>query len=276
MPLAAIPFPTIDPVLIEIGPFAIRWYALAYIAGLVLGWLYAARLAGRAALWGGRSPFSRADIDDFLVWAALGIILGGRLGYVLFYNLPHYLAAPLDVLAVWHGGMSFHGGLLGIGAAIWLFAWRRGLPILGLMDLSAAVGTIGLFFGRLANFINGELYGRVTDLPWGVVFPHAGPAPRHPTQLYEALLEGLVLFLILNYLVHRRRALARPGLVIGVFLIGYGLARSGVELVRLPDPQLGYLWGSVTMGMALSLPMILLGALFATRALRTPGIAPAA
>lgn len=260
------PFPNIDPVLIEIGPFAIRWYALAYIAGLVLGWLYAVRLAGRDALWGGRSPFERHHVDDFLVWAAFGIIVGGRLGYVLFYNLPHYLAEPLEALAVWRGGMSFHGGLLGIGAAIWLFCRRHRLPVVSLMDLAAAVGTIGLFFGRIANFINGELYGRVTDLPWGVVFPHGGPAPRHPSQLYEAALEGALLFLVINYLIRRHRALARPGTVIGVFLAGYGLARSAVELVRVPDPQLGYLWGGLTMGMLLSLPMILLGAVFLMRA----------
>jgi len=258
MPLAALPFPNIDPVLIEIGPFALRWYALAYIAGLVLGWLYAARLAGDKAYWGGRAPILRTDLDDFLLWAALGIILGGRVFYVLFYNFAHYLDAPLEALAIWRGGMSFHGGLVGLAVAIWWFARRRGLAVLSLGDLASAAAPIGLFFGRLANFINGELYGRFSEAPWAVAFPEGGPEPRHPSQLYEAALEGLVLFLLLNLMV-RRGALARPGLVFGVFLAGYGLARIFAEFFRMPDPQLGFLLGGLTMGMALSAPMILIG-----------------
>lgn len=266
MPTLALPFPDFDPVLFSIGPFAIRWYALAYIGGILLGWWLARHIAANTAYWGGTSPIRPVDVDDVIVWCALGIVLGGRLGYVLFYQPAYYAAHPLEIFVLWRGGMSFHGGLLGIGAAIWLFCRRHRLPVVSLMDLAAAVGTIGLFFGRIANFINGELYGRVTDLPWGVVFPHGGPAPRHPSQLYEAALEGALLFLVINYLIRRHRALARPGTVIGVFLAGYGLARSAVELVRVPDPQLGYLWGGLTMGMLLSLPMILLGAVFLMRA----------
>ena len=258
MPLAAIPFPNIDPVLIEIGPFAIRWYALAYIAGLLLGWVYAARIARREEYWGGRAPFGKTTLDDFLLWAALGIILGGRIGYVLFYSPEHYLGAPLEIFAIWRGGMSFHGGLAGTALAIYWFARRRGLPMLSLGDVISAAAPIGLFFGRIANFINGELFGRVSDVPWAVVFPDGGPVPRHPSQLYEALLEGLVLFVVLNLLI-RRGALAKPGTVFGAFLVGYGVARIFAEFFRMPDAQIGFLWGGLTMGMALSVPMILAG-----------------
>ena len=268
LPLLAIPFPVIDPVLVQLGPFAVRWYALAYIAGLVLGWWTAARLVSRDALWpANRAPVTRAQLDDFLLWATLGIVLGGRLGYVLFYNLGYYIENPADALAVWHGGMSFHGGLLGMVAAIILFARRNGAPILQLADAIAVVVPIGLFFGRIANFINAELWGRVTDVPWGVVFPNGGPEPRHPSQLYEAALEGVVLFLVLQVLV-ARSGLKRPGLVTGAFLIGYGLARMLVETVRVPDEQVGYLFGPLTMGMLLSLPMVLVGLVFVVLARR--------
>ena len=268
LPLLAIPFPVVDPVLVQLGPFAVRWYALAYIAGLVLGWWAAARLVSRDALWpANRPPVTRAQLDDFLLWATLGIVLGGRLGYVLFYNLGYYIENPADALAVWHGGMSFHGGLLGMVAAIVLFARRNGVPILQLADAIAVVVPIGLFFGRIANFINAELWGRVTDVPWGVVFPNGGPEPRHPSQLYEAALEGVVLFLVLQVLV-ARGGLKRPGLVTGAFLIGYGLARMLVETVRVPDEQVGYLFGPLTMGMLLSLPMVLVGLVFVVLARR--------
>ena len=192
------------------------------------------------------------------MWATLGIVVGGRLGYVLFYNLGHYIEAPLEAFAVWQGGMSFHGGLLGMVTAIVLFARRNAIPVLQMADAIAVVVPIGLFFGRLANFINAELWGRVTDVPWGVVFPNAGPEPRHPSQLYEAALEGVVLFIVLQLIV-ARGGLKRPGLVTGVFLLGYGLARMLVETVRVPDAQVGYLVGPVTMGMTLSLPMVLGG-----------------
>ncbi|MDQ4061117.1 MAG: prolipoprotein diacylglyceryl transferase [Pseudomonadota bacterium] len=259
MPFPAIPFPAIDPVLIQIGPLAVRWYALAYIAGILLGWAYAGRLLRDDRLWGGPAPLTRADLDDFVLWVTLGIILGGRVGYVLFYNLDYYLDNPWDALALWHGGMSFHGGLLGVVLAVVLFARARGIPMLSLGDVASAAAPIGLFFGRIANFINGELYGRVTDVPWGVIFPNGGPEPRHPSQLYQAVLEGLVLFVVLRILTHHQLALRRPGLTFGVFLAGYAVARILAENFRMPDPQLGFLFGGLTMGMLLSVPMLLLG-----------------
>lgn len=269
MPIAALPFPNIDPALISIGPFAIRWYALAYIFGIVFGWIYARWMIRSARLWGKSPPLTVADYDDFVVWVTLGIILGGRIGYVLFYNLPYFAAHPLEIFQLWSGGMSFHGGFAGCVLAVVLFAWKRNIPVLSLGDLTCAAGPIGLFLGRLANFVNGELWGRVTDVPWAFVFPHAGPLPRHPSQLYEAALEGLVLFVVLALFV-RGGALRRPGLIVGVFAIGYALARSFCELFREPDVQLGFLWGGLTMGMLLSLPLLLAGIGFVIYALRSP------
>ncbi len=190
MPLNAIPFPQIDPVLVSIGPFAIRWYALAYIVGILGGWFYARAIVRSEALWGGKAPLTVTDYDDFILWVTLGIILGGRIGYVLFYNAPYFVEHPAEIVQLWKGGMSFHGGFLGCVAAVLLFAWRRGIPWLSLGDITCAVAPIGLFLGRLANFINAELWGRVTDVPWAIVFPGAGVLPRHPSQLYEAGLEG--------------------------------------------------------------------------------------
>jgi phosphatidylglycerol:prolipoprotein diacylglycerol transferase len=267
MPLFAIPFPAFDPVLISVGPFAIRWYALSYIAGILLGWLYARWIIRNERLWGGPAPLTVGDFDDFVLWVTLGIILGGRTGYVLFYNLPFFAEHPLHIFELWNGGMSFHGGFLGCVAAVLLFAWHRRVPILSLGDITCAVGPIGLFLGRLANFVNGELWGRPTDVPWALVFPHGGPLPRHPSQLYEATLEGLVLLAILAILV-RAGALRRPGLIIGAFAIGYGLARSFCELFREPDVQLGFLWGGLTMGQILSIPLILAGVGFIAMAMR--------
>jgi phosphatidylglycerol:prolipoprotein diacylglycerol transferase len=267
MPLYALPFPVIDPVLISIGPFAVRWYALSYIAGILLGWLYARAIIRNARLWGGTPAMTVGDFDDFILWVTLGIIVGGRAGYVLFYNLPYFVEHPAQILQLWHGGMSFHGGFLGCVAAVVLFAWWRGISILSLGDVTCAVGPIGLFLGRLANFINGELWGRPTDAPWGMVFPTGGPEPRHPSQLYEAALEGLVLLAILAMLV-RGGALRRPGMITGAFAVGYGFARSFCELFRQPDPQLGFLWGGLTMGMLLSVPLILAGIAFIAVAMR--------
>ncbi len=261
MPLFVLPFPAVDPVLISFGPLAIRWYALAYIVGIVAGWLYARSIIRSRALWGGQPPFTVADFDDFVIWVTLGIILGGRLGYVLFYNPSYFAANPLEILQVWKGGMSFHGGFAGCVLAVILFARRRGISMLSLGDVTCAAGPIGLFLGRLANFINGELWGRTTDAPWAMVFPGAGPLPRHPSQLYEAVLEGLVLFIVLAMLV-RAGALRRPGLIIGTFALGYGIARSLCELFREPDPQLGFIWGGLTMGMVLSIPLMLAGIAF--------------
>jgi phosphatidylglycerol:prolipoprotein diacylglycerol transferase len=269
-------FPVFDPIAISFGPLAIRWYALAYIGGIVLGWLYARALLRRDRLWGGPAPISVAQFDDFILWVTLGIIVGGRAGYVLFYNLPFFLQHPLEIIELWKGGMSFHGGFLGCVAAVILFARKHRLPILSLGDITCAVAPIGLLLGRLANFINSELWGRLADpsLPWAVVFPNGGPAPRHPSQLYEAALEGIVLFVVLALMV-RGGALRRPGLILGTFVLLYGLARSFSEFFREPDPQLGFLWGGLTMGMVLCVPMILAGLLILTAALRRPAPATA-
>jgi phosphatidylglycerol:prolipoprotein diacylglycerol transferase len=269
MPVSALLFPDFDPVLISIGPLAIRWYALAYIFGILLGWLYARLLIRNSGLWGGKAPMKVEDFDDYIVWVTLGIILGGRIGYVLFYNPAHFAAHPVEILQLWSGGMSFHGGFAGCVAAVVLFARRRGISILSLGDLTCAAGPIGLFLGRLANFINGELWGRPGDVPWAFVFPNAGPLPRHPSQLYEAALEGLLLFVILAIAV-RAGALKRPGLVVGLFAIVYALARSFCEFFREPDPQLGFLWGGLTMGMLLSIPLFLAGVAFVVNAMRRP------
>ena len=270
MPLFALPFPAIDPVLIAIGPFAIRWYALAYILGILLGWLYARALIRSERPWGGPAPMTVVDFDDFVLWVTLGIILGGRLGYVLFYNPAHFAVNPLETVQLWQGGMSFHGGFAGCVLAVMLFAWRRGISILSLGDLTCAAAPIGLCLGRIANFINGELWGRTTDVPWAVVFPGGGPLPRHPSQLYEAALEGLLLFVVLALLI-RAGALKRPGLILGAFSLFYGVARTFCELFREPDPQLGFLWGGLTMGMLLSMPLILAGiALIAAALTRAP------
>jgi phosphatidylglycerol:prolipoprotein diacylglycerol transferase len=265
--LFAFAFPQIDPVAVELGPFAIRWYALAYIVGLVLGWRLCRRLTRKSPAEG----LTPEVFDDFVVWATLGVLLGGRLGYVLFYNLGYFAENPLEILQVWQGGMAFHGGLLGVVGALVLFAWKRKVPLLALSDLVAAAAPVGLFFGRIANFVNAELYGRVTDAPWGIVFPGGGELPRHPSQLYEAGLEGLLLFAILQAAIWRG-ALQRPGVVGGLFLAGYGASRAIVELFREPDAHIGFLAGGITMGQLLSLPMILAGlglALWAAR--RDPG-----
>jgi phosphatidylglycerol---prolipoprotein diacylglyceryl transferase len=271
MPLFVLPFPAIDPVLIQLGPLAIRWYALAYIFGILLGWLYARALIRNEKLWGGPAPMTVVDFDDFVLWVTLGIILGGRFGYVLFYNPAHFAANPLEIFQLWHGGMSFHGGFAGCVAAVMLFAWQRGISILSLGDLTCAVAPIGLMLGRIANFINGELWGRAADVPWAMVFPGAGPLPRHPSQLYEAALEGAVLLAVLALLI-RAGALKRPGLILGAFSLGYGTARSFCEFFREPDAQLGFLWGGMTMGMLLSVPLMIAGIVLIWNAKRRPAI----
>jgi phosphatidylglycerol:prolipoprotein diacylglycerol transferase len=250
----AIVFPSIDPVIVSFGPFAVRWYALAYIVGILLGWRYVLRLASRAP-----ALFTRQQIDDFIVWATLGIVLGGRLGYVLFYKPGHYLQQPLEALYIWQGGMSFHGGLIGIIAAIILYSRRLGRSPLVLGDLVAAAGPIGLFFGRLANFINAELHGRPSDVPWAVLFPGEALA-RHPSQIYQAFLEGIALFAVMAWFARDDAWKRRPGLLCGVFLAGYAIARMIGELFREPDAHLGFIVGPLTMGQILSLPMLLVGA----------------
>ena len=256
--LPVLPFPAINPVLIHLGPLAIRWYALAYIVGIIAGWYYARAIIASERLWGGPAPMTVIDFDDFVVWITLGIILGGRTGYVLFYNLPHFLENPLQMFELWNGGMSFHGGILGCSVAIILFALKRHIPMLSLGDVTAAVAPIGLFLGRLANFINGELWGRPTDVPWAMIFPNGGPVPRHPSQLYEAMLEGAVLFIVLGLMV-RAGWLKRPGVITGSFALGYGIARIICEFFREPDVQLGFLWRGLTMGMLLCIPLMLGG-----------------
>jgi phosphatidylglycerol---prolipoprotein diacylglyceryl transferase len=258
MPFFVIPFPAFDPVLVHLGPLAIRWYALAYIFGILLGWYYARVLIRNDSLWGGKAPMTLVDFDDFVLWVTLGIILGGRIGYVLFYNLPHFAAHPVEIFELWNGGMSFHGGFTGCVVAVVLFAKKRHIPVFSLGDVTCAVGPIGLFLGRLANFINGELWGRAADVPWAMVFPGGGPVARHPSQLYEAALEGLLLFAVLEVLI-RRGALRYPGLIVGSFAVVYALARSTSEFFREPDAQLGFLWGGLTMGMLLSIPLFLFG-----------------
>ena len=269
MAFLLIAFPVFDPIAISIGPFAIRWYALAYIGGIVLGWIYARSLIKNEKLWGGPAPISLVQMDDFILWVTLGIILGGRTGYVLFYNLPFFIQHPAEIFELWKGGMSFHGGFLGCVVAVMWFAHKNRISILSLGDITTAVGPIGLFLGRIANFINGELWGRPADpnLPWAMIFPTGGPLPRHPSQLYEAGLEGIVLFTVLAVMI-RLGALKRPGLILGSFIAIYGLARIIGEHFREPDPQLGFLWGGLTMGMLLSVPMVIVGAIIILLVLR--------
>lgn len=258
----ALTFPQFDPVLIELGPLVIRWYALAYLAGILIGWQMIARVIANPAHWGKPgAPLDKEALDDFLLWATLGIILGGRLGFILFYNFDYYAAHPGKIFTVWEGGMAFHGGLAGIMAATFLFARRRNVALWSMADLLALVAPIGLLFGRLANFINGELWGRASDAPWAVIFPdpRSGGIPRHPSQLYEAGLEGLVLMIVVLITAFRFNGFARPGLLTGIFFTGYGLSRIIVEQFREPDPQLGFLFGFATMGALLSLPMLVFG-----------------
>jgi phosphatidylglycerol:prolipoprotein diacylglycerol transferase len=293
-----VPFPDFDPVLIHIGPLAIRWYALAYIAGIMLGWGYAARLVRNAAVWApGRPPIDTRQLDDLVLWITLGIILGGRLGYALFYKPSLYAhlftgadwGERLALFRLWDGGMSFHGGFLGVAAAILWFARKNQVRLLSLGDLIAPVVPIGLGFGRLANFINGELWGRVTEAPWAMNFCNRraqeiygalcdypggpGALPRHPSQLYEALLEGVLLLGVLGFAVFKVRLLAKPGYVTGLFLVGYGLIRASLENVRQPDFGLDHLPLGLTMGMILSIPMILVGAWLIWRAWSRPPVA---
>lgn len=259
---SAIAFPAIDPVIFAVGPLAVRWYSLAYIVGIVLGWIYAKRLVTNGSLWpSGKSPVSVTDLDDFLFWAVIGIVVGGRLGFVLFYAPGYYLQNPGEIIAVWQGGMSFHGGFIGTTLAMIWFARSRGLPLWSFIDIIAAVVPIGLFFGRIANFINSELWGRTTDVPWAVIFPNGGPIARHPSQLYEAILEGLLLWLVIRAATHSRKAFFAPRFVTGLFVAGYGLGRTFVEFYREPDADIGYLAGTdwLTMGMILSVPMIIVG-----------------
>ncbi len=260
--LTAIAHPQIDPVLISLGPLQIHWYGVAYVVGILFGLWYVKKMVTKDDLWGPKgSPITAPQIDDFLVWAVIGIVLGGRIGYILFYDLPSYVANPLKVFAVWEGGMSFHGGLAGITLAMFLYARKNGFNPFSLFDVIAASCGIGLFLGRVTNFINAELFGRVTDAPWGVIFPGTDGLPRHPSQLYEGLLEGLLMFTVVAICIWRFKKLQYPGFVTGIFMGIYGASRIFVEFFREPDPQLGFLLGTnwLTMGMILSLPVLAIG-----------------
>ena len=260
-------FPQFDPVLVRVGPLAIRWYALAYIAGLLIGLWLVRRLVQR------RPAVAHPDqVSDFLTWATLGVVLGGRLGYVLFYQPTRFFTHPWEIVEVWGGGMSFHGGMLGVAVAIVLFCRRYKLPILGLADRIAVAAPIGLFLGRIANFINGELWGREAPawLPWAMIFPEVDDKPRHPSELYQAGMEGILLFCFMMLLARSDAIRARFGTLTGAFLCGYAVARSIGELFRQPDPFLGFLFAGITMGQLLSLPMFLAGLVLIVRARPVP------
>lgn len=246
-------FPNIDPIALTVGPIVIRWYALAYLAGFLLGWRYCMKLASQSKV------LTAQLYDDFLVWAVLGTILGGRLGYILFYQTDYYLSHPLEMLEIWHGGMSFHGGMIGVIGSAWIFTRYNKIPFLAFTDLLACVAPIGLGLGRLANFVNGELFGRATDVPWAMAFPRGGDVLRHPSQIYEAIMEGLVLFFIMFILVNKAKYRGRVGFLSGAFLALYGSFRFILEFFREPDAQLGFLYGGATMGQLLCVPMVLFG-----------------
>jgi phosphatidylglycerol:prolipoprotein diacylglycerol transferase len=255
--LAAIPFPNIDPVAFSVGPVDVRWYSIAYIVGLLFAIWYAKRLLGDASLWGSlKRVIEPRQIDDLLLWVTVGVIAGGRLGYVLLYKPSMIVEHPLQILKLWNGGMSFHGGFAGVLLATWLFSRRHSIPVLQLFDLAAATVPVGLGLGRLANFVRGELFGRVSDVPWAMVFPQGGPLPRHPSQLYEFALEGVVLFAAIWLAVHRGKVFEKSGIAAGMFGVGYGLSRIIVEFAREPDAHVGYIGGWATLGMIYSLPLI--------------------
>ena len=253
-------FPNIDPIAFYLGPIAVHWYGIAYVVGILGWWQYTLWLSDKYP------KITRKYIDDFIVWAVFGVVLGGRLGYVLFYKPEYYFYHPLEILQTWHGGMSFHGGLLGIIVAVYLFTRKNGLKYFDFTDIGACGVPIGLFFGRIANFLNSELYGRITDSPWGVIFPNGGSLPRHASQLYEALLEGFILFFVMTYFATQTTSVHKRGFLTGLFLTGYSFARIISEFFREPDAFLGYFAGGVTMGQILSLPPLALGLFLMIRA----------
>lgn len=254
----ALNFPEIDPIAIHITEnIGVRWYALAYLVGILFGWVYALNLVGNNKA---ERP-NREDIDNVITWLVLGVVLGGRIGYVLFYNFSEYIHNPLEILYIWQGGMSFHGGLIGVVTAIVLYSRLNKIPVLALGDIIAVIAPIGLFFGRIANFINGELYGRIADVPWAVYFPYGGDYPRHPSQIYESLLEGALMFYILKLASKNEKIRSKNGFLTGIFIAGYGMCRFVVEFFREPDVQIGFVFKYFSMGQLLSLPMVIIGLL---------------
>lgn len=244
----------LHPVALDLGLIQLRWYSLAYLAGILLGWWYLLKLIARPG-----APLERRHVDDLVFLATLGVILGGRLGYVIFYRPDYYISNPLEIVQVWDGGMSFHGGVIGVALSIVYLSWKNKLNWLRVHDYVACTVPIGLFFGRLANFVNGELWGRPSNLPWAMTFPGGGDVPRHPSQLYEAALEGLILFVLLSYLFWRTNARLKPGMLVGTFLLGYGISRFLVEMARQPDRGLEHLSWGLSMGQTLTVPMIVGG-----------------
>ena len=250
----AVAFPYIDPIIFSFGPISVRWYAVSYIAGLLIGIKYIGYFVSRSP-----HAMNRKNTDDLLVWLTLGVILGGRLGYVVFYNLEFYINNPIAIFKVWEGGMAFHGGLIGVVCSIILFCRHRKLNILAVSDAVACATPIGLFFGRIANFINGELFGRVSDVPWAMFFPRGGDLPRHPSQLYEAGLEGFLLFICLLFLSKNKNLREQPGFLSGAFMVGYAFFRVIIEFYREPDAHIGILYNYFTLGQFLSVPLLFLG-----------------
>ena len=248
-----------DPVLLDFGFLQIRWYSISYILGILMGWAYARTLIRKMAKQQNYSYITHQNIDDSIVYLILGIIIGGRLGYVLFYNFNYYLINFVEIIMIWKGGMSFHGGLIGVIISLYVYTKRKQINFLRVADIIACVAPIGIFFGRIANFINGELYGKITNLPWAIYFPYAGELPRHPSQIYEALLEGIVLFALINFFALKKRGLLRPGYISSIFIIFYSIFRIFSELFREPDQHLGYIYYSLSTGMILSIFMLFCG-----------------
>lgn len=247
-------FPNINPIILSVGPLSITWYSLAYVGGIIAGWAYAAKIVREFKV-----GITKKELDDFVTWAILGIIIGGRLGYVLLYDPSKYFGDPISILKTYEGGMSFHGGILGLAISSYYFCQKHKINLLTFSDVLVVVAPIGLFFGRMANFINAELYGRVTTMPWGVIFPNSDLQARHPSQLYEALFEGLILFIVLTCATFKYKTIKIPGLNSGIFLVLYSLFRIAIETLREPDFHIGFLLNYLTMGQILSLPMLILG-----------------
>ena len=263
--MTGLDFPEISPIIFSVGPLSIRWYSMAYLGGILIAWWLMLKNIAKYSL-----PYSKESIDDLVFYATLGIILGGRLGYVLFYGTNVFWQNPLEIFAVWKGGMSFHGGVVGVIVAVALFARKYHYRFLGVTDLIVLYAPIGIFCGRLANFVNDELWGRVTDVPWAVRFPAGGYLPRHPSQLYEAFFEGVIMFILLNWLWRYAAVRNRRGLVSALFVMLYGIFRILMEQFREPDVQLGYFFSCLTMGQILSLPLILVGGIVVWRLWRHP------